>query len=121
MAKRILIVDDELDLLKIVTFRVKKAGYDIIAASDGQAALDLIQQQKPDLILLDLRLPIVDGWEVCRRIKADENLKYIPVILLSASASSMNQEKIKELNAQDYLMKPFDPEVLLEKIKDLIG
>jgi len=121
MAKKILVVDDEPDLLKVVTFRLKKLGYDVIEAADGQKAIALIQEHRPHLILLDLRLPIMDGWEVCRRVKADEQLKYIPIILLTASAGALNSEMTKQLKAEDFLVKPFEPEVLLAIVKKLIG
>ena len=122
MAKKILVVDDEPDLLKVVTFRLQKAGYETITAEDGQKALDLIQAQKPDLILHDLRLPIIDGNKVCERVKSDDKLKNIPVILITAtSVPSKIVNKTKELNADDYLIKPFDPEELLKKIKKFIG
>ena len=121
MAKKILAVDDELDILKIVAFRFKKAGYEVIEAVDGQKAMDLIKAQNPDLVILDLRLPILDGWEVCRRIKGSDEFKSTPVILLSASAGTLNLETMKELKADDYLLKPFEPEVLLEKVKRFIG
>ncbi len=122
MAKKILAVDDEPDILKVVTFRLRKAGYEIITAEDGQKALDLIKAQKPGLVLLDLRLPIIDGSEVCKQVKADDELKSIPIILLTAT-SSMNKiaDKAKELKADDYLTKPFDPEELLKKVKKFIG
>lgn len=121
MAKKILVVDDEPDLLKVMTFRLKKLGFGIIEATDGQKAIDLIREHRPDLILLDLRLPIIDGWEVCRRIKADEQLEHIPIIFLTASASAVNLKKAKELKAEDFIVKPFEPEELLEKVKKLIG
>jgi len=121
MGKKILVVDDEIDLMRVVTFRLKKAGYQVTEATDGQKALDLIQERKPDLILLDLRLPVVDGWEVCLRIKGAEEFRHIPVIILSASATAIQLEKIQELKAEDCLLKPFDPEVLLEKVKKFIG
>ena len=121
MAKKILVVDDEPDLLKVVTFRLRKLGYDIIEATDGQKAMDLIREHRPHLILLDLRLPIMDGWEVCRRVKADDQLKYIPIILLTASAGALNSEMTKELKAEDFLVKPFEPEKLLEIVKKFIG
>ncbi|MDD1777293.1 MAG: response regulator [Candidatus Helarchaeota archaeon] len=119
MAKKILVVDDEPDLLKVVTFRLKKIGYDIIEATDGQKAIALIQEHRPDLILLDLRLPVIDGWEVCRRVKSDDQLKHIPIVLLTASAH--NLEMTKELKAEDFLVKPFEPEELLAIIKKYIG
>ncbi len=121
MAKKILVVDDEPDLLKVVTFRLKKLGYDIIEATDGQKAIALIWEHRPHLILLDLRLPIIDGWEVCRRVKADDQLKDIPIILLTASCGAVNSEMTKELKAEDFLVKPFEPEELLEIVKKFIG
>ena len=121
MAKKILAVDDEPDILKVVIFRLKKIGYEVITAIDGKEALDLAERERPDLILLDLRLPIINGYEVCQKIKADEKLKKIPVILLTASTSSEFAEKMKEYQADDYLVKPFEPEELLTKIKKFIG
>ena len=120
MTKKILVVDDEPDIRKIVTFRLKKAGYEIATATNGQEALDSAQKEKPDLILLDLRLPIIDGYEVCRRLKTDQELKHIPVILLTASSAGKIAEKTKEFKADDYLIKPFDPEKLLAKVKKFL-
>ncbi len=122
MAKKILVVDDEPDILKVVTFRLRKAGYEIITAEDGQKALNLIKTQRPDLVLLDLRLPVIDGSEVCKQVKADDEVKNIPIILLTAT-SHINKiaDKAKELKADDYLIKPFDPEELLKRVKKFIG
>ena len=117
MPKKILVVDDESDILSVVKFRLKKEGYEIIEARDGQAALDLVKKEKPDLILLDLRLPVIDGYEVCRRLKSNETLKAIPVIFMTASSAGKVVEKSKEFQADDYIIKPFEPEVLLEKVK----
>jgi len=121
MGKKILVVNDEPDILKIVTFRLKKIGYEILEAADGEKALHLIEKERPDLILLDLRLPAIDGYEVCRRIKADEKLKAIPVIILTASVTSEMETKVEELKADDYVVKPFDSEVLLAKVKHFLG
>ena len=79
-AKKILVVDDEPDILSVIAFRLKKSGYEIVTAGDGKETLDLMQNWKPDLILLDIQLPVMDGYEVCRRIKADEELKHIPIV-----------------------------------------
>jgi CheY-like chemotaxis protein len=121
MAKKILVVDDEPDLLKTVTFRLQKAGYDTIEATDGQEAIALIQEQRPDLIILDLRLPIIDGWEVGRRVKADDRLKHIPIILLTATAGAINSKATKELKIEAILVKPFEPGEVLEIVKKLLG
>ena len=118
--KKILIVDDEPDILKVVTFRVKKLEYEVVTATNGQEALDLIQKEEPDLILLDIELPVMNGYEVCQRVKTNEKLKHIPIIFLTASSASKIAEKVKEFNADDYLIKPFDSEELLKKIKNFI-
>jgi len=120
MAGKILVVDDEPDILKMVTFRLKKEGYEVITAKDGQEALDLINRERPDLVLLDLRLPVMDGYEVCKRLKTDKNLKQIPVVFLTASVTSSIAEKVKAFNADSYLIKPFDPVKLLETVKKFI-
>ena len=120
MAKKVLIVDDEPDLLRVVTFRIKKMGYDVLVASDGEEALDKAGKEKPDLLLLDIRLPKLSGPEVCRKIRADKRLKDIPVILFTASTAQL-QDKVKEAGASDWLVKPFDLCLLEEKIKKFIG
>jgi len=120
MAKRILVVDNEPDLLKIVVFRLKKSGYEILTARDGQEALDLLEKNRPDLILLDLILPRVSGYDVCRRIKADDMLRHIPIIGFTASTYKI-QEKFKDMGVEGYLIKPFELEELLEKIRKFIG
>ena len=120
MPKKILIVDDEIDILKVVTFRLKKAGYEVLTAVNGKEALDSIRDKRPDLILLDLRLPIMDGYEVCRQVKTDETLKNIPIIFLTASQAEKIKEKVKGFDAEDYLIKPFEPEDLLKKVKKFI-
>jgi CheY-like chemotaxis protein len=121
MPKRILVVDDEPDILKVIEVRLKAQGYEILTAVDGKEALDLIQQQKPDLVLLDLRLPVMDGYEVCRRMKSDNELKGIPVIILTATVPEKLAQKMEELKADDYMTKPFVPENLLKKVKKFVG
>lgn len=120
MAKKILFVDDEPDVLKVVTFRLKKAGYDVANAIDGQEALNLIKAEKFDLIFLDLRLPNMNGMQICEIIRSEESLKDIPVILFTASLDSL-QKRVEECKANDYLVKPFEPELLLDKVKKIIG
>ncbi|MDD5194571.1 MAG: response regulator [Candidatus Omnitrophica bacterium] len=122
MAKKVLVVDDEPDVLKVVSFRLKKAGYEVLTAVNGKIAIDLILEDKPDLIILDLRMPVMDGYEVCTKIKADETLKKIPVILLTASSGGSNiTEKMVELKADDCMIKPFNADELLKKVQKFIG
>jgi len=121
MLKTILIVDDEPDVLKLAEIRLRKWGYEIITASDGQNGLELIRNQKPDLVLLDLRLPNMDGVEVCRQVKNDKELKHITVILFTATEDMAVATMAKEHGADDYIVKPYEPEELLEKVKRFIG
>jgi len=120
MAKRILFVDDEPDVLRVATFRLKKAGYEVINTIDGQEALSLLRKERFDLIFLDLRLPVMNGMEICSIIKADEEIKSTPVILFTESHRDLEQ-KIRDCGAQGYLLKPFEPEQLLDKVKNIIG
>ncbi len=119
--KKVLVVDDEPDILKVISFRLKKSGYEVLTAGDGKAALDLIAVNKPDLILLDLRMPVLSGEEVCAMLKASDELKTIPVILLTASSGGKIADKAKELRADDCMIKPFEAEILLEKVRKIIG
>ena len=120
MGKKILIVDDEPDLLRVTCFRLEKSGYQVLTAVNGQQAMEMMAKESPDLALLDIRLPLLNGPEVCMRMKKDEKLKHIPVILFTASTQDL-QEKVEACGAQDYTIKPFNPEELLEKIKKLIS
>lgn len=113
--KKIMIVEDEQDILKMTVFRVKKAGYDVITAPDGAKALELAASEKPDMIFLDLGIPIYDGYEVCRRLKTDDELKKIPVVILTASSDSV-EGKTQEIGADAYLLKPYELEDLLSTI-----
>ncbi len=118
--KKILIVDDEPDILRLASLRLKKLGYNVIMAIDGKEALDAIRSEKPDLVLLDLILPVMNGADVCKKTKNDEKLKHIPIILFTAHSDSMTAEKTKEFGADDYIIKPFDPEELMNKIERIL-
>ncbi len=122
MAKKILVVDDEPDILKVVIFRLQKEGYEVKTAIDGQMAIDMLSEERPDMVLLDITLPLLNGFEVCKRIKSDENLKDIPVMFLTASTASEGfKERAESVGSQGYMFKPFDYELLLEKVKKLIN
>ena len=121
MSKRILIIDDEPDVLKLAAFRLKRWGYEILTANDGQTGLEIIENERPDLVLLDLRLPNLDGVDVCRQVKNNEALKHIPIILFTATADIAVAETAKQVGADGYIVKPFEPEQLLEKIQSVAG
>jgi len=119
--KRILIVDDEPGILKVVEFRLKKMGYEVIVAVDGKEGLIRAKEMKPDLVVLDFRMPFLNGDEVCRQIREDENIKGIPVILMTASTQSTTPENLQNMGATDHLLKPFDPDDLLGKIRKCLN
>jgi DNA-binding response OmpR family regulator len=118
--KRILVVDDEADLIEMVALRLQANDYEVLTAIDGQEGLDKARQEKPDLIILDLMLPKMDGYKVCRMLKFDEKFKQIPIILFTARAQEADLKLGEEVGADAYLTKPFEPEILLAKIKELI-
>jgi DNA-binding response OmpR family regulator len=117
MPKKILVIEDEPDILKVMVFRLKKAGYDVTSAITGKEALGLMREKKPDLMLVDYRLPDMDGLEICRCVRADEALKKTPIIIISASGGGDLSSAIKAAAVDEYIIKPFNPEELLEKIK----
>ena len=116
MKKKILMVDDEKDLLELMLMRLNKTGYEAFGAVDGQEALDLARQRMPDLILLDVVLPKMNGDEVTKILKKDENLKRIPIILISAAVEPL-EEKAQKSGANGYLPKPFETEELCDMIE----
>ena len=120
MAKKILIVDDEPDILRATKVRLMSFGYEVITASDGKEGIDLLRKDMPDLILLDLRLPHMDGDKICVILKADDKLKAIPVIIFTASSDPTTSKKVKDSGAEGYLIKPFDTNDLLQTIKKFL-
>jgi len=122
VSKKILVIDDEADLRKMVVARLEKSGYTVIPATDGKTGLEKMRSENPDVVLLDLMMPGVDGYEVCRQKAGDPDLKKIPVILFTAIMSSKPLHEIaQELGADDYMAKPFDAKRLTEKVRNLIG
>jgi two-component system, OmpR family, alkaline phosphatase synthesis response regulator PhoP len=120
MGKKILIVDDEPDLLKVTLLRLEKTGYEVFGGSDGRDILDLVRQIIPDLIILDVYLPGINGDEVAKILKEDGELKHIPIILISATTRTLNI-KARECGADGYIIKPFEPEELIGMVKKILG
>jgi len=120
MAKKILVVDDEPDILKLAVMRLESSGYEVLMAQTGEETLELLEKTTPDLILLDLLLPKMQGDVLCKKIKSDPKLKHIPVILFTASSIRV-PARVGEIGADDYIVKPFEPDELLFKIKKFIG
>jgi len=118
--KKILIVDDEDDLRKMLKFRLEATNYEVIEASDGEEGLNKARFERPDLIILDLMLPKIDGFKVCRMLKFDERHREIPIIMFTARAQMQDEKLGRETGADAYITKPFEPKVLLGKIEELL-
>ncbi len=117
--KRILICDDDPAILRVLQVNLEVEGYATLLAHHGEEALAVAAREKPDLIILDIMMPRLDGYETCARLKADETLKDIPVVFLSAKAQQSDIDKGKSYGVADYLTKPFDPDILVETIDRL--
>jgi len=117
MARKILVVDDETELLKAISILLKTSGYEVITAQDGQEGLEKAKSLSPDLIVLDVLMPKMDGYEVCRMLKFDEKYKSIPIIMLTAKVQDIDKAMGKKVGADDYLTKPFETRDLVDKIK----
>jgi DNA-binding response OmpR family regulator len=118
---KILIVDDEPDLVETIRFSLELEGYNVLVASNGEEGLNLARQEKPDLILLDLMLPKLDGYKVCRLLKFDERYKHIPILMLTAKTQEKDKILGKETGANEYITKPFDMDELMAKIKSYLS
>jgi two-component system alkaline phosphatase synthesis response regulator PhoP len=116
----LLVVDDEEDLLELVRYNLLKEGYRVTCVATGDEALKAARKQPPDLIVLDLMLPLIDGLEVCRRLKADSKTRDIPIIMLTAKSEESDMIAGLERGADDYITKPFSPRVLAARIKALL-
>ena len=120
MAKDILIVDDELDVIIPIQFLMEQQGYSVMTAQRGEDALDLIYQYKPDLVLLDIMLPGIDGWQVCEIARLNPNYRDIKIIFLTARGRKEEIAKGLALGADDYITKPFSNAQLVAKVKALL-
>ncbi len=118
--KIILVIDDELELVKAIKIRLEQAGYETLVAYNGQEGLETARKEKPDLIILDLMLPKMDGYKVCRMLKFDDKYKKIPIIMLTAKAQESDEKLGFETGADVYITKPYQHEVVLIKIKELL-
>jgi len=118
---KILVVDDEVYILHILDFILGAENYDVVTASNGEQAIQKVREEKPDLVILDIMMPKLDGYETCRMIKKDPATKHIPVILLTAKGREVDQKLGREVGASDYMTKPFSPSKLIERVQAILG
>ena len=118
--KKILVVEDEPHIIKLISFILKSSGYDVIEAEIGAVGLKKAKAEKPDMIILDVMMPKMDGFEVAKKLKADPATRNIPILMLSSKAQFEDKMKGIDSGATDYITKPFDREELLQKIEELL-
>ncbi len=120
MTKRILVVEDQEDNRQIIRDMLSATDYELNEAENGEEALAAVAKQRPDLILMDIQMPILDGYEATRRIKADPALRAIPIIAITSYALSGDEQKAREAGCDDYVPKPYSPRALLAKIREFL-
>jgi DNA-binding response OmpR family regulator len=118
---RIVVADDEVDVRELVAYRLSRSGYEVVEASDGEQALRLALENPPDLAVLDVMMPKLDGYELTRRLRAEPSTQRVPVILLTARAQEADVSQGFEAGADDYLRKPFNPDELLARVRAVLG
>jgi two-component system, OmpR family, alkaline phosphatase synthesis response regulator PhoP len=117
MKKKIAIIEDEPDISELLVYNLEKEGYAVIRSFDGGEGLKLIRQERPDLILLDLMLPGMDGLEICQALKQDEQTRHIPIVMITAKSEESDVIVGLQMGADDYVTKPFSPKVVLARVK----
>lgn len=120
MSHRVLVVEDEPDIVEVLSYNLRQAGFEVDSTADGKAALEAIEKTRPDLVILDLMLPGIDGLEVCRLLKQRPDLRDIPVMMLTAKADEVDRIVGLELGADDYVIKPFSPRELVLRAKAIL-
>ncbi len=118
---KVLIVDDEVYILHILDFSLGAEGFEVITANNGELAIEKAKQERPNLIVLDVMMPVLDGYETCRRLKREAETKNIPVVLLTAKGRDVDKRLGYEVGAVDYIIKPFSPGRLIERIEEILG
>jgi two-component system phosphate regulon response regulator PhoB len=118
--ERVLIVDDDPDIVRLVSYNLLQSGFDAVHANTGREALEIVQKQPPDLVILDLMLPDVDGIEVCRNLRTHDVSANIPIVMLTARSEEIDRVVGFELGADDYVMKPFSPRELILRVKSIL-
>ncbi len=122
MTKKMLIVEDEGDILELLSAIFEDIGdYEILCARDGEEAIRMAQDDNPDIILLDILLPKMNGYEVCQSVKSDPTMSHIKVLVISGVAQKSNRQKAREVGADAFIAKPFDPIALVKKVEELLS
>lgn len=118
--KKVLLVDDEVDFVDVVRTRLEANNFEVVTAYDGEEALEKVKEKMPDIIILDVMMPKINGFDVCRKLKGDQNYKEIPIIMLTAKFQTSDIKFGAAMGANAYITKPFEPQVLLDKMRELL-
>jgi DNA-binding response OmpR family regulator len=118
---KVLVVDDEVNITQILEFSIGSEGFEVITAQNGEEAIEKARREQPDLIILDVMMPKIDGYEACRILKANPLTRNIPVVLLTAKGRDIDKRLGMEVGATDYIVKPFSPNRLVERINQLLS
>ena len=117
---RILIAEDERDIRDLITFTLRFAGHEVIAAANGEEAVEKAREAIPDLIMMDVRMPKMTGYEACKVMKGEDSIKHIPVVFLSAKGQESEVQTGLEVGAYEYILKPFSPDQLTDRVKTIL-
>lgn len=120
MASRILVVDDEPFILRSLTFVLRKEGFEVLEARNGEEAIQVIRREKPTLVFLDVMMPKKNGYEVCEEVKSDPELRDVYVVMLTAKGQESDRDKGLALGADEYMTKPFSPSRITERVRELL-
>ncbi len=120
MSKRIQIIEDDFDVIETLQFVLKSRGYEIEIAFDGRAGVEMIKNKRPDLLILDLTMPVMDGWAVMVAVKQDPDYQSIPIMILTSSKKAQHIEKARSLGVQSYVLKPFEPQKIVKIVERLL-
>jgi DNA-binding response OmpR family regulator len=118
--KRILVVDDDLAVRELIEITLTQAGYEVLSAADGKTAVEIARKEKPDLVLMDVRLPLMDGYEACRQITTNRSTRHVPVVFVSARSQIEEIRLGLSAGAVDYFVKPFSLDSLRKRIQELL-
>ncbi|MGH2594281.1 MAG: response regulator transcription factor [Anaerolineae bacterium] len=120
MATKVLVAEDDTDIRNLIAFSLRFGGFEVVEASNGQEAVERTLAEKPDLVLMDVRMPKVTGYEACRQLKARDETKHIPVIFLSAKGQETEIQQGLDAGAEDYILKPFAPDELANRVREVV-
>jgi Response regulators consisting of a CheY-like receiver domain and a winged-helix DNA-binding domain len=118
---RILIAEDEKDIRELIAFTLRFAGFDVLLATNGVEAVEVAEAERPDLVILDVRMPRMSGYEACRRLKENPQTASLPIVFLSAKGQDSEIQQGLESGAEEYILKPFAPDELIQQVRDILN